>query len=230
MKKHLYILVLSISVCTYGQFSGTSSEIVKEGLQIKKHLEKTSLVRHIPLKNIGPSVMSGRVVDIAVNKKNPAEFYVGYASGGLWYTNNNGSSFTSVMDNADTQNIGDIAVDWESGTIWVGTGENNSSRSSYAGIGILKSTDKGKTWINTGLEDAHHIGRILINPKNSNEVIVGVTGHLYTPNAERGIYKTTDGGKTWKKTLYIDTDTGIIDVAYAPNNFNILYALYLAKK
>lgn len=223
MKKYFCILILNISVCTYGQFSGTPPEVITEGLRLKKNLGKTSLIKNIPLKNIGPSVMSGRVVDIAVNKENPSEFYVGYASGGLWYTNNNGTSFTPVMDNANTQNIGDIAVDWESGTIWVGTGENNSSRSSYAGIGILKSTDKGKTWTNTGLEDAHHIGRILINPKNSNEVIVGVTGHLYTPNAERGIYKTTDGGKTWKQTLFIDNNTGIIDVAYAPNNFNILY-------
>ncbi|HAF79354.1 MAG TPA: glycosyl hydrolase, partial [Maribacter sp.] len=154
--------------------------------------------KNIPLKNVGPSVMSGRVVDLAVNDNNPTEYYVAYASGGLWYTNNNGNTFTPVMDETQTQNLGDIAVHWQSGTIWVGTGENNSSRSSYAGIGILKSTDKGKTWQHMGLSDSHHIGRIVVNPDNANEVTVGVTGHLYSPNKERGIYKTTDGGKTWK--------------------------------
>ncbi|MGB1284181.1 MAG: WD40/YVTN/BNR-like repeat-containing protein, partial [Polaribacter sp.] len=170
------------------------------------------------------TIMSGRVVDIDVNPNNTTEFYVGYASGGLWYTNNNGTTFTPVLDNAPTQNVGDIAVDWENGTIWVGTGENNSSRSSYAGIGILKSTDKGNTWTNVGLLDSHHIGRILINPNNPNEVIVGVLGHLYSPNKERGIYKTIDGGQTWTKSLFIDENTGIIDIVAAPNRFNIMYA------
>lgn len=183
-----------------------------------------SLVKNIPFKNIGPTVMSGRVVDVAVNPTNSSEFYVGYASGGLWHTNNNGTTFTPVMDNSPTQNIGAVAVDWENGTIWVGTGENNSSRSSYAGIGILKSTDKGENWTNVGLTDSHHIGKIRINPNNPNEVIIGVIGHLYSSNTQRGIFKTTDGGKSWKKTLFIDENTGIIDVQAAPNNFNVLYA------
>ena len=152
-----------------------------------------SLVRNVPFTNIGPSIMSGRIVDIDVNPNQPTEFYVGYASGGVWYTNNNGTSFTPIMDNAPTINVGDIAVDWNNGTIWVGTGESNSSRSSYAGIGILKSVDKGATWINVGLKDSHHIGRICINKNNPEEVVVGVIGHLYTPNSERGIFKTKDG-------------------------------------
>ena len=202
----------------------TSSKRIEESLLHKKALAKTSLVKNISFKNIGPTVMSGRVVDIDVNPKNTTEFYVGYASGGLWYTNNNGTTFTPILDTAATQNVGDIAVDWKTGTIWVGTGENNSSRSSYAGIGILKSTDKGKTWINVGLTDSHHIGRILINPSNPEEVVVGVIGHLYSSNAERGIFKTINGGKTWKKTLFINENTGIIDVQPAPNNFNVLYA------
>ncbi len=193
-------------------------------LSIHSVLAQKSLVKNIPFKNIGPTVMGGRVVDAAINPNNSTEFYVGYASGGLWYTNNNGTTFTPVMDNSPTQNIGAVAVDWNNGTIWVGTGENNSSRSSYAGIGILKSTDKGKTWQNMGLPDSHHIGRIQINPNNPNEVVIGVIGHLYTPNSERGIFKTTDGGKTWKKTLFIDENTGIIDVQIAPNNFNVQYA------
>ncbi len=183
-----------------------------------------SIVQNVEFISIGPSIMSGRVVDLDVNPINPTEFYVAYASGGLWYTNNNGTSFTPVMDNSPTQNIGDIAIDWKNGTIWVGTGENNSSRSSYAGIGILKSIDKGQSWQNVGLRDSHHIGRILINPDNSDEVVIGVLGHLYSPNSERGIFKTTDGGESWTKTLFINEKTGIIDIEFSPNNFNIMYA------
>jgi len=104
------------------------------------------------------------------------------------------------------------------------SGENNASRSSYAGIGILKSTDKGKTWQNMGLKDSHHIGRIVINPNNPDEVVAGVLGHLYSKNDERGIYKTTDGGKTWKQTLFVNHSTGIIDLAFAANDFNVQFA------
>ena len=187
-------------------------------------IAQTSLVKNVPFTNIGPSIMSGRVVDIDVNPNQPTEFYVAYASGGLWYTNNNGTSFTAVTENAPTQNMGDIAVDWENGTIWIGTGESNSSRSSYSGIGILKSTDKGKTWENVGLTDSQHIGRVIINKNNPNEVLVGAIGHLYTPNTERGIFKTVDGGKTWNKTLFIDENTGVIDISASPTNPSILYA------
>jgi len=185
---------------------------------------QNSLVKNVPFTNIGPSIMSGRVVDVDVNLNNPNEFYAAYASGGLWYTNNNGTSFTSVTENAPTQNMGDIAVDWNKGTIWIGTGESNSSRSSYAGIGILKSTDKGKTWQNVGLTNSQHIGRIVINKNNPDEVVVGVIGNLYTPNSERGIFKTTDGGKTWKNVLFINENTGIIDISVSPTDANILYA------
>ncbi len=202
----------------------SSATKVMEGIEMKEKMNNSSLVKNIPFKNIGPTVMSGRVVNIAVNPDDPTEFYVGYASGGLWHTKNNGTSFTPILDATATQNVGDIAVHWKTGTIWVGTGENNSSRSSYAGIGMLKSTDKGATWQHMGLTDSHHIGRIVINPENVNEVVVGVTGHLYSPNAERGVYKTTDGGKTWKKTLFINEETGIIDLAVSPNDFNIQYA------
>ncbi len=223
MKQFYLLAFASISIAT-AQIQPTSSQKIDASLQAKKAMDVSSLVKNIPLKNIGPSVMSGRVVDLAVNENNPTEYYVAYASGGLWYTNNNGNSFTPVMDETQTQNLGDIAVHWQSGTIWVGTGENNSSRSSYAGIGILKSTDKGKTWQHMGLSDSHHIGRIVVNPDNANEVTVGVTGHLYSTNKERGIYKTTDGGKTWKNILFIDDKTGIIDVAVSPKNYNIQYA------
>ncbi len=191
---------------------------------IKINAQQSSIVKNVPFKNIGPTVMSGRVTDLAVNPENPIEFYVGYASGGVWHTTNNGTSFTPILDTAKTQNVGDIAVDWKTRTIWVGTGENNSSRSSYAGIGLLKSTNNGASWEFAGLPESHHIGRILINPNNANELVVGVTGHLYSKNEERGIYKTKDGGKTWIKTLFIDDVSGIIDLQHSPNNYNIMFA------
>ena len=220
-------LVLTLSLFAFLGFSqqpATSAETVKKALQQKQKMAETSLVKNVPFENIGPTIMSGRVVDVDVNPEQPSEFYVGYASGGVWHTTNNGTTFTPILDNSATQNVGDIAVDWKTRTIWVGTGENNSSRSSYAGIGILKSKDNGKSWEHVGLEDSHHIGRILINPNNPDEVLVGVTGHLYSPNEERGIYKTKDGGRTWSQTLFIDKMTGIIDVQYAPNNYDVMFA------
>lgn len=185
---------------------------------------QNSFFNKVTAKNIGPTIMSGRVVDVAVNPKNPTEFYVAYASGGLWYTNNNGTSFEPVMDSAETINCGSVSVDWTSGTIWVGTGEVNSSRSSYAGVGVLKSSDKGKTWQNLGLNDSHHISRIWVNPSNLNEIVVAAVGHLYTTNKERGIYKSIDGGASWKQTLFVAEDTGIIDLAVSKNNPKIMFA------
>ncbi len=208
----------------FSQQPASASETIKQALQQKETLTKNALVKNVAFECIGPTVMSGRVVDLAVNPDNPIEFYVGYASGGVWHTVNNGTTFTPILDSSNTQNVGDIAVDWKHRTIWVGTGENNSSRSSYAGIGILKSNDNGKTWQNMGLRDSHHIGRIVINPNNPDEVIVGVTGHLYSANQERGIYKTTDGGQTWSQTLFIDDKSGIIDLQVNPNNFNLMFA------
>lgn len=226
MKKIVLFSALIVQSISWGQ---VSAEAIQQALEAKKIMEKQSLFQNVAFENVGPTVMSGRVVDVDVNPENPTEFYVGYASGGLWYTNNNGMSFLPIMDAAPTQNVGDIAIDWKQGTIWVGTGEVNSSRSSYAGIGILKSEDKGKTWQNMGLHDSHHISRILINPSNPDEVVVGAVGHLYSKNEERGIYKTTNGGKTWSKTLYINDETGIIDVAVSPKNFKVQYAASWSK-
>jgi photosystem II stability/assembly factor-like uncharacterized protein len=224
MKTLVQSLVFFISVSLFAQQPATQANVVKKALDDKEKLTQNSIIKNIPFTNIGPTIMSGRVADLDVNPNDPTEFYVGYASGGLWYTNNNGTTFTPVMDNAPTQNIGDIAVDWKNGTLWVGTGEKNSSRSSYAGIGILKSNDKGESWEHVGLLDSHHVSRIVIHPNNPDEVIVGVIGHLYSSNQERGIFKTTDGGKTWTKTLFINENTGIIDVVPSPNNPDILYA------
>lgn len=206
------------------QRPATTTVVVQQALKQKSENEQRSLVKNIPFENIGPTVMSGRVVDLAVNPKDPTEFYVGYASGGVWHTENNGTTFAPVLDNAQTQNVGDIAVDWKTRTIWVGTGENNASRSSYSGIGILKSNDNGATWEHVGLSNAHHVGRILINPNNPEEVTIGVTGSLYSKSEDRGVYKTKDGGKTWLQTLFVDDISGIIDLQHAPNNYKVMFA------
>jgi photosystem II stability/assembly factor-like uncharacterized protein len=194
------------------------------GHERRKTLLDASLLRKIPAVNIGPTIMSGRVVDIDVNPDNPIEFYVAYASGGVFVTRNNGQSFEPIFDDQSTITIGDIAVDWKNGeTIWVGTGESNSSRSSYAGTGIFKSTDKGKTWIHLGLEETHHIGKIIIHPNDPNTVWVAAMGHLYSYNSERGVFKTVDGGKSWTQTLFINPKTGAIEMEIHPQNPDILY-------
>ncbi len=218
------LLFITLIFDSNAQQTASTADQVLKSLEQKSTLSKSSLVKNVPFENIGPSIMSGRVVDLDVNPDQPSEFYVAYASGGLWYTKNNGTTFIPIMDNSATQNLGDIAVHWPTRTIYAGTGENNSSRSSYAGIGILKSVDNGGTWTNVGLNDSHHIGRILIHPDNPDVVVVGVTGHLYTPNQERGVYKTTDGGATWKKTLFVDDMSGIIDMSRDPNNFDTMFA------
>lgn len=193
------------------------------GVEKRKKLAEQSILKNLQFRNVGPTSMSGRVTDIDANPDNPNEFYVAYASGGLWYTQNSGNTFTPIFDHEAVMTIGDIAVDWKNGTIWVGTGESNSSRSSYSGMGVYKSLDKGKTWHNVGLKDTHHIGRIIINPDNPNQVWVAAIGHLYSPNAERGIFKTNNGGETWKKTLYINENTGAIDLEINPKNPKELY-------
>lgn len=192
----------------------------------RKALAAKSLVNNVKFRSVGPTIMSGRVVDIDVNPENPSEFFVAYASGGLWKTQNNGQSFTPLFDNEAVMTIGDIAVDWKTNgqSIWVGTGESNSSRSSYAGLGVYKTADGGKTWQHLGLSESHHIGRIVLHPTDPNVAWVAVAGHLYTPNAERGIYKTNDGGKTWQQTLFIDQNTGAIWLEADPSNANTLYA------
>ncbi|SCY32423.1 Sortilin, neurotensin receptor 3 [Nonlabens sp. Hel1_33_55] len=202
----------------------TSAQKVVTDLQMQQETAENSRYKNLKFENIGPTIMSGRVVDVDVNPENPTEMLVAYASGGLWHTNNNGTSFTPIMDNALTINLGDIAVDWDSETIWAGTGENNSSRSSYAGVGLLKSTDWGKTWSKPMLPGSHHIGRILIDPANKDHLVVAVTGPLYTLSDERGIYTTMDGGTTWNKTLFATNMAGFIDLAYVPDNFNTMFA------
>jgi photosystem II stability/assembly factor-like uncharacterized protein len=194
-----------------------------KSMEAKKQMASQSPYK-TAFRNIGPTVMSGRVVDIEVNPSDPTEFYAAYASGGLWHTSNNGQSFTPIFDREGVITIGDIAVHWPSHTIWVGTGEANSSRSSYSGLGMYKSTNSGETWQWMGLPESHHIGRIIINPSNPDMVWVAVLGHLYTANKERGVYKTADGGKTWHQTLFVDDKTGAVEMEINPSNPNELFA------
>ena len=187
-------------------------------------LNNISFLKNISFRNVGPTVMSGRVVDLDINPEDPTHFYVAYASGGLWETRNHGNTFSPLFDNQVVMTIGDIKVDWKENIIYVGTGENNSSRSSYSGNGIYKSVDNGKNWTHIGLDDSHHIGRIIIHPNNSKVLWVAALGHLYSKNIERGVYKSIDGGETWKKTLYVNDLTGAIDLIIDESNPNILYA------
>lgn len=187
-------------------------------------LHEKSLIKNIPFKSVGPTVFGGRVVDIAVNPADPTHFYVAYASGGLFYTESNGTRFEPLFDEQNTLNIGAVAVDWKKNVVWVGTGEVNSSRSSYAGVGVYRSDDGGKTWTYKGLPDTHHIGRIVLHPDNPDVAWVSVLGALYSSNKERGVYKTTDGGTTWNKTLFANENAGAIDLIINPNNPNELYA------
>ena len=192
--------------------------------ELRSSLTADSRAANLSVENIGPTIFSGRVTDIDVNPNDASVFLVAYASGGLWKTENNGNSFTPLFDDQASMTIGDIYADWTSGTIWVGTGEVNSSRSSYAGTGIYKSTDWGVTWTWKGLPESHHISRILVDPNDSNIVYVGVLGHLYSTNPERGVYKSMDGGSTWSKILYVDDNSGAIDLIMDPSDPNILYA------
>lgn len=202
----------------------TPAETRLNGYEQRKTIKNNSLLSSVKPVNIGPSIFSCRVTDLDVNPDDPAEIYVAYASGGLWHTKSNGTKFEPLFDHQASMTIGDIAVNWRNNIIWVGTGEANSSRSSYAGTGMYRSDDAGKTWAHCGLPESHHISRIVLHPTDPNTVWVAVLGHLYTPNAERGVFKTTDGGKTWQRTLFVNDNSGAIDLILDPNDPNTLYA------
>lgn len=202
----------------------TSEKALQESVEKHRQLFSSTPLKDFKAKNVGPTNMSGRIVDIEV-AKNTNTFYVAAASGGVWKTEDNGQSFTPIFDHQGALGIGAMALSpSDNNVLWVGTGENNSSRSTYAGSGIYKSTDAGKTWQMMGLPHSHHTGQIQIHPTNPDIVWVGVMGSLYSKNKDRGLYKTTDGGKSWKKVLYIDESTGIIDIKINPSNPDILLA------
>jgi photosystem II stability/assembly factor-like uncharacterized protein len=179
----------------------------------------------LELRNIGPALTSGRVVDIAVDPRDHRTWFLAVAAGGVWKTTNAGTTFTPVFDDQPSYSIGCVTIDpSESLTVWVGTGENNSQRAVAWGDGVYKSTDGGKHWKNMGLPKSEHIGKIVVDPRDSNVVYVAAQGPLWGPGGDRGLYKTTDGGKTWKASLSISENTGVSDIAMDPSNPDILYA------
>jgi photosystem II stability/assembly factor-like uncharacterized protein len=174
---------------------------------------------------LGPASMSGRISDLAVYEANPSIFYVGTAHGGVWKTTNAGTTFEAQLQDQGLLSIGDVTVSQSNpDLVWVGTGESNNRQSTSWGDGVYKSTDGGKTYVNMGLRSSLFINRIVIDPRNNETVLVAAAGSLWGPGGERGIYKTADGGKTWKRTLFVDEDTGANDLVMDPTNNQVLYA------
>jgi photosystem II stability/assembly factor-like uncharacterized protein len=183
------------------------------------------LLDGLPARSVGPANMSGRITDLAVVERDTKTIYAATASGGVWKSVDGGTRWNPVFDQENTLCIGSVAVcQGKPDVVYVGSGEANPRNSVSWGNGVYKSVDAGKTWKHVGLTESHHIGRIVIHPANPDIVYVAALGHLWGPNKERGIYKTTDGGKTWNASKYLDENTGFIDLAMDPENSDILYA------
>ncbi|HWI16221.1 MAG TPA: hypothetical protein VNT81_00630, partial [Vicinamibacterales bacterium] len=181
----------------------------------------------LKFRNIGPATMGGRIDDIAVLESNPAVFYVGTATGGLWKTVNHGTTWTVLFDDLDdVVSIGDIAINPNNAeTVWVGTGENNNRQSGSWGNGVYKSIDGGRSWKQMGLVNSKHIARIIVDPIDHDVVYVAALGSLWGPGGDRGLFKTTDGGLTWAKTtLPVDENTGATELVMDPSDNKVLYA------
>lgn len=206
--------------------NSTTAQDLNTSLQQRSKLSEQSMFKNYPIRSVGPTVMSGRVTDIDVHPDNPRIFYVGYGSAGVFKSTNSGNTMQPIFDHAGgALGIGDLAISKANpNVVWVGTGENNSSRSTYAGSGIYKSMDEGATWEFKGLSNSHHIGRIVTHPTDVNTAWVASVGALYSANSERGVFKTTNGGDSWEKTLFINDSTGVIDLVIHPENPNILWA------
>lgn len=186
---------------------------------------KSSQLSGLQWRSIGPALVSGRIADFAVNPANPSEYYVGVASGHIWKTQNNGTTFSPVFDNYGAYAIGALTIDpGNSHIVWAGTGENNHQRAVGYGNGVYKSMDGGKTWTNMGLKNSRQIGKILVDPRCSDIVYVAAEGSVWGPGGDRGLYKTTDGGKTWNKVLEISENTGINHLAFDPRDPDVIYA------
>ncbi|HLY20489.1 MAG TPA: hypothetical protein VKR61_24850 [Bryobacteraceae bacterium] len=182
-------------------------------------------LKNLKFREIGPAIMGGRVDDFAVVESDPRIIYVASAAGGIFKTSNGGVTWAPIFDDQSNSSIGDIALaPSDPSILWVGTGEPNNRQSSSWGNGVYKSMDAGRTWTHLGLQETRHIGRVVIHPSDTNIVYVAALGHLWGPNKERGVFKTTDGGATWTHSLFINEDTGVSDIAMDPQSPNTLYA------
>jgi photosystem II stability/assembly factor-like uncharacterized protein len=205
----------------------TAPELRLKGFEEYKAMRAASKFKDLKWQFLGPTNISGRVTDVAVvaPKGKNYTIYVASASGGVWKTDNEGTTWTPIFETQATAAIGDIALaPSDQNIVWVGTGEHNIFRSSQAGIGVFKSPDGGKTWTHMGLADTNTIARIIVHPTNPDIVYVAAGGHEWTKNAERGIYKTVDGGKTWNKVLFVNDETGAYDLVMDPRSSDTLYA------
>jgi len=205
--------------------SVTSAEAKKKKEETKSDTLKSSTFSGLKWRSIGPAFTSGRIADFAVDPNNTAHYFVGVASGHIWKTINNGTTFEPVFDNYGAYAIGSVAMDPKNqNVVWAGTGENNHQRALGYGNGVYKTTDGGKSWKNMGLKDSRQIGEILIDPRNSDVVYVAAEGSAWGPGEERGVFKTTDGGKTWEKVLFISENTGVANLSFEPGNPDVIYA------
>ncbi|OGF59984.1 MAG: glycosyl hydrolase [Candidatus Fischerbacteria bacterium RBG_13_37_8] len=222
--KKLIIISVIIAVCI--SFSIAEEKTGKnESSKDKETIWKADTFSGLKLRGIGPAVYSGRVSDIAVHPKQYSTYYVAVASGNVWKTINAGTTWSPVFDSYGSYSIGCITIDPNDPlVVWVGTGENNSQRSVGYGDGVYKSLDGGKTWENMGLKNSEHIGKILVDPRDSRIVYVAAQGPLWNSGGDRGLYKTTDGGKTWKQVLKISENTGVSDIVMDPRNPDIIFA------
>jgi photosystem II stability/assembly factor-like uncharacterized protein len=194
-------------------------------LTLAASAQEAPSVAGLKFRSIGPAFMSGRISTIAVHPRHTGHYFIGVASGGIWKTVNNGATWTPVFDKQGSYSIGYVTLDPRNpNTVWAGTGEDNSQRSVGYGDGVYRSDDGGATWRNLGLKKSEHISKILIDPKDSNIVYVAAQGPLWGPGGDRGLFKSTDGGKSWKASLSISENTGVTDVVMDPRDPNILFA------
>jgi photosystem II stability/assembly factor-like uncharacterized protein len=227
---------MKIKNACFGLLAGLGLILLAGSIPVAgQDLFNESLLSKITYRNLGPFRLGARIADIAVpdspDKDHLYTFYVAAWNGGLWKTTDNGTTFKPVFDGQNRLAIGDVTLSPSNPDIvWVGTGDGFCSRSSYAGDGVYKSEDGGKTWKNMGLPDSHHIPRIVIHPKNPDVVYVASMGHLYSENPERGVFKTTDGGKTWSKVFYISEKVGVVDLVMNPKDPDVLYAASYDKR
>ncbi|MFY9676677.1 MAG: glycosyl hydrolase, partial [Terriglobales bacterium] len=186
----------------------------------------SDVISGLPIRSIGPAVMGGRIADIAaVREGEKLTIYIGSASGGVWRSRDGGITFKPIFDKEPSQSIGSIAIDpSDPKTVWVGTGESWVRNSVSVGTGVYRSRDGGENWDAMGLPDSEHVSRILINPKDGKTVYACALGHLWNSNTERGVYKTSDGGKTWNKILYRNDSTGCAEMAMDPQDPSVIYA------